>query len=90
MLILLTYTFRAAVASLEKHDFVLFKELQALIDSGIWKDPANYQTFAAFLMTCAFAVNSFWIEIMASKTYMSRHFVRPLFIASLDLLPDCG
>jgi hypothetical protein len=75
VLILLTYTFRAAVDSLEKHDLVLVKEVQRFIDSGIWKDPANYQTFAAFLMTSTFAVNSFWIEIMASKNYMSRHFV---------------
>jgi hypothetical protein len=42
VLILLTYTFRATITSLEKHDIVLIKEVTAFFNSGVLYDPANY------------------------------------------------
>lgn len=67
VLILLTYTFRAVIDSLDKHNFVLFKEISDFLRSGILEEPENYQTFAAFLILTVFPVISFWIEIAAAN-----------------------
>ena len=75
VLILLTYTIRALITSLEKHDLILFKEVAVFMDSGVLTDPANYQTFAGFLMLSSFAILAYWIELLASKKWVNRKLV---------------
>eukprot|EP00347_Sterkiella_histriomuscorum_P005011 403358242 len=62
VLILLSYTVRAVVQSLEEHDFI-----NDYIASGVMRDPANYQTGAALLFILTFPVISFWIELLATQ-----------------------
>ena len=50
--------------------------MKAFVTSGVFEDPANYQSFIGLLMIYMFAVASFWIEIIASIPSVNRKFVR--------------
>jgi hypothetical protein len=51
----------------------------------VLSDPANYQTFAGFIMLSSFAVFSYWIELLAA-TNVSRYLIFILVCINLTAL----